>query len=88
MDYPGAITLERRSIGMGCFDVFSPRQQMPGVVRHGNARRQGKNCAPLLLRAGARRFFFGQFDPRAVKFFLYLVHVAGFGVRGHSAGVL
>ena len=46
MDYPGAITLERRSIGMGCFGVLSLRQQMAGVVRYGNARREGKNLAP------------------------------------------
>ena len=88
MDDPGAITLERSSIGMGSFGVLSLGQQETGVVRYGNARRQGKNLAPLVLRAGARRFFFGQFDPRAVKLLLYLVHVAGLGVRGYGAGVL
>jgi hypothetical protein len=46
MNYPGAITLERRSIGMGCFDVLPLRQQVAGVIRYGNARRQGKNLAP------------------------------------------
>ena len=88
MNDPGAITLERSSIRMGWFDVLSLRQRMTGVVRYGNARRQGKNLALLLFRAGARRFFFGQFHPCAVKLLLNLVHVAGLGIRGDSAGVL
>jgi hypothetical protein len=88
MDDPGTVALERSSIRMGCFGVLSLRQQEAGVVRYGNARRQGKNLAPLVLRAGARRFFFGQFDPRAVEFFLHLVYVAGLGVRRYGAGVL
>jgi hypothetical protein len=46
MNYPGAITLERSSIGMGCLDVLTLRQQMAGIVRYGNARWQGKNLAP------------------------------------------
>src|SRR6202789_3380401 len=46
MDDPGAITLERSSIGMGSFGVLSLGQQETGVVRYGNARRQGKNLAP------------------------------------------
>ena len=54
MNYPGAITLERRSIGVSCLDVFPLRQQVAGVIRDGNTRRQGKNLAPLVLRAGAR----------------------------------
>jgi hypothetical protein len=53
MDDPGAITLERRSIGMSRLGVLSLRQQVAGVVRYGNARGQSKNLAPLLLRAGA-----------------------------------
>jgi hypothetical protein len=46
MNYSGAITLERRSIGMGWFNVLPLRQQVAGVLRYGNARRQGKNLAP------------------------------------------
>ena len=46
MNYPGAISLERRSIGMGCFDVLPLRQRVAGVIGYGNARGQGKNLAP------------------------------------------
>jgi hypothetical protein len=46
MDDPGAITLKRSSIRMGRFGVLSLGQQEGGVVRYGNARRQGKNLAP------------------------------------------
>jgi hypothetical protein len=88
VDDPGAITLERSSIGMGCFGVLSLCQQQTGVVRYGYARREGKNLAPLVLRAGARRLFFGQFDPSAVELLLDLVHVAGLGIRRYGAGVL
>ena len=46
MDYPGAISLERRSIGMGCFNVLPLSQQVASVVRYRNARRESKNLAP------------------------------------------
>lgn len=88
MDHPGAITLEWSSIRMGSFGVLSLRQQKVGVVRYGDARRQGKNLALLVLRAGARRLFFGQFHSCAVELLLHLVHVAGFSIRHYGAGVL
>jgi hypothetical protein len=46
MDDPGAITLKRSSIGMGCFGVLSLREQVAGIVRYGNAGRQGENLGP------------------------------------------
>jgi len=86
MDYPRPVTLKWGAIGMGRFGMHPLGKRAGGVVRNGNAT--GQCEGHLLLRAGARRFFLSQLDPCAIELLLHFAHVAGFGIRGHGAGIL
>jgi hypothetical protein len=64
MDYPRPVTLKWGAIGMGRFGMHPLGKRARGVVRNGTAT--GQCEGHLLLRAGARRFFLSQLDPRAI----------------------